>query len=349
VLYYQPKLDLAAGTVRAVEALVRWQHPTYGLLGPDRFLGLAEHTGLIDALTMEVLDQALTQQATWRRDGLDLDVAVNISVTNLRDEGLPGKIEEALRRRGVAPARLTIEITETSLMADPSLAIKILGQLQQLGARVSVDDYGTGFASLAYLRSLPINELKLDRSFLAGIPGDGKALSIVRSTIELAHTLGLRIVTEGVETHDVLDLITSLGSDAAQGYFISRPAPAAELVHRLGCRGLIKDHPPAAQPRQIAPAPRGGRPVGNHRISPETLLRADLVSSGGSGPRRAACSTTACGILAANLSYSGRVPYLVVATSRGAERARTSASAWPTPTGRSSRYPWPYSQPRDTS
>jgi EAL domain-containing protein (putative c-di-GMP-specific phosphodiesterase class I) len=169
----------------------------------------------------------------------------------------------------VAPSKLTIEITETSLMADPSLAIKILGQLQQLGARVSVDDYGTGFASLAYLRSLPINELKLDRSFLAGIPGDGKTLSIVRATIEVGHALGLRIVTDGVETQDALDLITSLGCDAAQGYFISRPAPAAELLHSLdGFPGLIDAHH-LAQQRQTPPAPRGSRPVDSHRTALE--------------------------------------------------------------------------------
>jgi diguanylate cyclase (GGDEF)-like protein len=256
ILHYQPKLDLTAGTVQAVEALVRWQHPKYGLLGPDRFLGLAEHTGLIDALTMEVLDQALTQQAQWRSNGLDLGVAVNISATNLRDEGLPSKVNEVLLRRGVPPSRLTIEITETSLMADPGLAIKILGKLQQIGARISVDDYGTGYASLAYLRSLPINELKLDRSFLAGIPGDAKALSIVRSTIELAHALGLPIVTEGVETKDALDLITSLGSDAAQGYFISRPAPAAELIHSInGFHGLVDAQHRTPRPRQDAPGP----------------------------------------------------------------------------------------------
>jgi EAL domain-containing protein (putative c-di-GMP-specific phosphodiesterase class I) len=267
VLHYQPKLDLAAGTVRAVEALVRWEHPKYGLLSPDRFLGLAEHTGLIDALTMEVLDQALAQQARWRRDGLDLDVAVNISATNLRDEGLPGKVKEALLRRGVTPSRLTIEITESSLMADPSLAIKILGKLQQLGARISVDDYGTGFASLAYLRSLPINELKLDRSFLAGIPGDDKALSIVRSTIDLAHALGLPIVTEGVETQDALTLMTCLGSDAAQGYFISRPAPAAELIHSLdGFPAPIKWQHLTPQPRQTPTAERGNRPADSQRL-----------------------------------------------------------------------------------
>ncbi len=251
VLYYQPKLDLATSTVGAVEALVRWQHPKHGLLGPDRFVGLAEHTGLIDALTMNVLDQALAQQAQWSRDGLELDVAVNVSTTNLRDEGLPEKVAELLFRRGVAPSRLTIEITETSLMADPDLAIDVLGRLQQLGAHISVDDYGTGFASLAYLRELPVDELKLDRSFLAGIPGDAKALSIVRSTIELAHTLGLRIVTEGVETQEALDLVTALGCDAAQGYFISRPAPAAELAHCLdGFRGAVQWNRRAPQPRR---------------------------------------------------------------------------------------------------
>jgi EAL domain-containing protein (putative c-di-GMP-specific phosphodiesterase class I) len=129
----------------------------------------------------------------------------------------------------VPPSRLTIEITENSLMADPDLAIRLLGRLKQLGVRISVDDYGTGFASLAYLRELPVDELKLDQSFLIGVPGNAKALSIVRSTIELAHALGLQIVTEGVETQDTLELVTALGCDAAQGYFIGRPASAADL------------------------------------------------------------------------------------------------------------------------
>jgi diguanylate cyclase (GGDEF)-like protein len=234
VVHYQPKLDLATGTVPGVEALVRWQHPVHGLLGPDRFIGLAEHAGLIDALTMTILDLALTQQAQWCRDGLDLNVAVNVSATSLRDEGLPGKIAAQLLRHGVPPSRLTIEITESSLMADPVLAIRLLGRLRQLGVSISVDDYGTGFASLTYLRELPVDELKLDRSFLVGVPEDVRALSIVRSTIELAHALGLRIVTEGVETQDVLDLVTALGCDAVQGYFIGRPVPAAKLAGTLG-------------------------------------------------------------------------------------------------------------------
>jgi EAL domain-containing protein (putative c-di-GMP-specific phosphodiesterase class I) len=175
---------------------------------------------------MTILDLALTQQAQWSREGLDLNMAVNVSATSLRDESLPGKIAEQLLRHGVPPSRLTIEITESSLMADPGLAIRLLGRLRELGVRISVDDYGTGFASLTYLRELPVDELKLDRSFLVGVPGDARALSIVRSTIELAHALGLRIVTEGVETQEALDLVTALGCDAAQGYFIGRPAPA---------------------------------------------------------------------------------------------------------------------------
>ena len=243
VVHYQPKLDLATGTVPGVEALVRWQHPVYGLVGPDRFIGLAEHAGLIDTLTMTILDLALTQQAQWWRDGLDLNVAVNVSATSLRDEGLPGKIAAQLLRHGVPPSRLTIEITESSLMADPDLAIRLLGRLRQLGVLISVDDYGTGFASLTYLRELPVDELKLDRSFLVGVPGDARALSIVRSTIELAHALGLRIVTEGVETQDALDLVTALGCDAAQGYLIGHPVPAAELygaVGRLAARPSLR-------------------------------------------------------------------------------------------------------------
>jgi diguanylate cyclase (GGDEF)-like protein len=254
VLHYQPKLDLVTGSVPGLEALVRWQHPVRGLLSPAQFIGLAEHTGLIDMLTMSVLDQALTQQAQWSRDGLDLDVAVNVSATSLRDEALPDKIAALLLRHAVPPPRLTIEITESSLMADPDLAIRLLGHLKQLGVRISVDDYGTGFASLAYLHELPVDELKLDRSFLVGVPGNARALSIVRSTIELAHTLGLRIVTEGVETRDALELVTALGCDAAQGYFIGRPASAADLSGAPG--GLAGSIHWNRQPRpRPAPAP----------------------------------------------------------------------------------------------
>lgn len=269
VLHYQPKLDLATGTVPGLEALVRWQHPVHGLLFPDRFIGLAEHTGLIDILTMTILDQALTQQAQWSHGGLDLDIAVNVSATSLRDGGLSDKIAALLLRRGVPPSRLTIEITESSLMADPDLAIRLLGRLKQLGVRISVDDYGTGFASLAYLRELPVDELKLDQSFLIGVPGNAKALSIVRSTIELAHALGLQIVTEGVETQDTLELVTALGCDAAQGYFIGRPASAADLSGTPG--GLAGPvhwnrqsrwpRPASASDRSTAPHHEEGRAV----------------------------------------------------------------------------------------
>jgi len=257
ILHYQPKLDLVTGTVPGLEALVRWQHPVYGLLDPDRFIGLAERAGLIDVLTMTILDQALRQQAEWSQGGLDLNIAVNVSATSLRDEGLPDKIAAQLRRRGVPPSRLTVEITESSLMADHDLAIRLLGRIKRLGVRISVDDYGTGFASLAYLRELPVDELKLDRSFLVGVPGDAKALSIVRSTAELAHALGLRIVTEGVETQDALELVTALGCDAAQGYYIGRPAPAADVSGALaGLAGPVYWNPQVPRPR---PPPARGR------------------------------------------------------------------------------------------
>src|ERR1017187_4592286 len=269
VLHYQPKLDLATGTVLGLEALVRWQHPVHGLLFPDRFIGLAEHTGLIDILTMTILDQALTQQAQWSHGGLDLDIAVNVSATSLRDGGLSDKIAALLLRRGVPPSRLTIEIPEGSLMADPDLAIRLLGRLKQLGVRISVDDYGTGFASLASLRELPVDELKLDQSFLIGVPGNAKALSIVRSTIELAHALGLQIVTEGVETQDTLELVAALGCDAAQGYFIGRPASSADLSGTPG--GLAGPvhwnrqsrwpRPASASDRSTAPHHEEGRAV----------------------------------------------------------------------------------------
>jgi EAL domain-containing protein (putative c-di-GMP-specific phosphodiesterase class I) len=230
VLYYQPKFDLSSGTVTGVEALARWRHPQHGILEPARFLKLVEDGGLMGPFTMAVLDQALIQQSRWAESGYDLGVAVNLSAVNLRDEDLPGKVAALIAKRGVSPARITLEITEDCFIANLEQGLRVLNQLRALGVEISIDDYGTGFSSLTYLRRLPVSELKLDRTFLTGVPHDSRAVSVIRSTVDLAHALGLRIVVEGVEDIDALALIAELGCDVAQGYLLGRPVPADQVL-----------------------------------------------------------------------------------------------------------------------
>ncbi len=229
VLFYQPKLDVASGIITGVEALVRWQHPTRGLLAPDRFLTLFEQSGMMGPLAMSVLELAMIQQAEWARDGIKISMAVNLSAANLADEQLPEKVHEVFDRLDVDPANVVLEITEDGLMVDAELSLRILERLHAGGVQLSVDDYGTGFSSLAYLRDLPVNELKLDRAFLAAAADDERAVAIIRSTIDLAHALHLRIVAEGVETEANLALIAELGCDTAQGYLLGKPLPAGLL------------------------------------------------------------------------------------------------------------------------
>ncbi len=239
VLFYQPKLDLASGLITGVEALVRWQHPTRGLLTPDRFLTLFEQSGLMGPLAMTVLELAMIQQAEWARDGVKVSMAVNLSAANLADEQLPQKVAEVFERLGVDPSNVVLEITEDSLMVDAQQSLEVLERLHAGGVQLSVDDYGTGFSSLAYLRDLPVNELKLDRAFLAAAASDERAVAIIRSTIDLAHALHLRIVAEGVETHANLALISELGCDTAQGYLLGRPAPADLLFPAAPSAGVL--------------------------------------------------------------------------------------------------------------
>ncbi|HET7722636.1 MAG TPA: EAL domain-containing protein, partial [Acidimicrobiales bacterium] len=229
VLFYQPKLDVASGIITGVEALVRWQHPTRGLLTPDRFLSLFEQSGMMGPLSMSVLELAMVQQAEWARDGIKISMAVNLSAANLADDQLPQKVSDVFHRLDVDPANVVLEITEDSLMADAEQSLEVLERLHAGGVQLSVDDYGTGFSSLAYLRDLPVNELKLDRAFLAAAANDERAVAIIRSTIDLAHALELRIVAEGVETPANLALISELGCDTAQGYLLGKPLPAGLL------------------------------------------------------------------------------------------------------------------------
>ena len=237
VLHYQPKVDLRTGTVGGVEALVRWQHPERGLLFPDSFLCMVEESGLMRQLTQDVLEKALDQAALWRQEGKELTVAVNLSASSLMDADLPERTMAMLAVRSLPARCLQLEITEEFLMADRDRARAVLTRLRNSGIQIAVDDFGTGYSSLAYLRDLPVDELKLDRSFIAPMADDVRAAALVASTIALAHSLGLRMVAEGVEDDVTYRELCRLGCDEAQGYFISRPVPADELT-----RWLLADH-----------------------------------------------------------------------------------------------------------
>jgi len=236
VVHYQPKVDLDTGEVHSVEALVRWNHPTRGLLYPDAFLNLVEESGLMPTLTRVVLALALDQAAAWHAQGQPLTVAVNLSASSLVDSDLPKQVASMLAARELPPGALQLEITEEFLMADRDRARDILTLLRNSGVQISVDDYGTGYSSLSYLRDLPIDELKLDRSFIFPMADNERTAALVASTIDLAHSLGLRMVAEGVETHLTYTQLKRLGCDQAQGYYMSRPVPAAELDHWLNNR-----------------------------------------------------------------------------------------------------------------
>ena len=236
VLHYQPKVDVGSDRVIGVEALVRWQHPERGLLPPSEFVPLAERTGAIGDLTRWVLDTALAQCRAWRDAGMDMTMAVNLAAPNIVDAGLPDLVAELLERWGVPGDRLECEISEHTVMADPHRAITILERLRELGVRLSLDDFGTGHSSLAYLKRLPLDEVKIDRSFVIGMSEDANDAAIVRTTIDLARNLGLEVVAEGVETEAILRDLGALSCDVAQGFFLSRPLPAAELDGWLAAR-----------------------------------------------------------------------------------------------------------------
>ncbi len=240
VLHYQPKADLATGRILGAEALVRWQHPVHGLLPPDDFIPLAEPTGLMGPLTQTVLAQALRQCRAWEDAGLDLRVAVNVSVRNLYDERFVHDVDRLLRQNGVAPSSLTLEITESTMMADPTRPVAALSQLSMRGVHIAIDDFGTGYSSLAYLKRLPVTELKIDKSFVMGMVDDPDDATIVRSTIELARNLGLQVVAEGVEHEDVWNTLAALGCHRAQGFYLSPALPAKEFetwLSHYGARG----------------------------------------------------------------------------------------------------------------
>lgn len=232
LLFYQPQIDLANGQMSGFEALVRWDHPDRGLLDPAAFIDFAEESGLILPLGAWVINAAVAQQADWHRSSpgrATVRMSVNISAIQLNDPHLADIVTSALERHKVAAGLLTLEITETALTVDPESALRTLNMLSALGVRLSIDDFGTGHSSLVYLRRFPIDELKIDRSFIAGLTSDTKDHAIVTSCIQLAHATNMSAVAEGVETADQLEALLELGCDLAQGYFYTRPMTAVDL------------------------------------------------------------------------------------------------------------------------
>lgn len=222
-LHYQPKVALASKQVVGVEALVRWYHPELGRLDPDEWVSIVETTGLVDALTDFVLDRALLRCRGWLGEGLRLGVAVNLSVRNLDDAGFPRRVEQALATHGTPPNLLTLELTESAVMQDPERALPVLRQLHELGVSLAVDDFGTGYSSLSYLRRLPVDEVKIDKSFVLGMGSDLSDLAVVRAIVDLGHSLSLSVVAEGVEEDAVRHQLAEMDCDVAQGYLFSRP------------------------------------------------------------------------------------------------------------------------------
>jgi diguanylate cyclase (GGDEF)-like protein len=267
---FQPKADFDSGQITSVEALVRWEHPDHGLLPPDQFIPLAEQTGLIRSLTTFVLDAALEQCRIWRGQGLNLAVAVNITGRDLLDQRFADEVRDLLRKWDVMPSRLELEITENTVLTDPVRARTVLMSLHELGVRLAIDDFGSGNSSLGYLKRLPIDVLKIDKSFVLQMHDNEDDAVIVRSTIDLGHNLGLKVVAEGVSSVTAWDRLRSLGCDVAQGYYLSKAVPGAQIAalvaaervrgrpgrHHDRAGGLgpapHRDEPPVASPAMIS-------------------------------------------------------------------------------------------------
>jgi len=233
VAHYQPKLHMRSGLMTRAEVLIRWEHPQRGHLAPGMFIPLAERTGLIRGVTDWLLDHAIGQCRVWQDAGAPIHIAANVSARSLLDPELPRKVQSTLDRWGVDPRFLKIEITESSIMADPAHALAILAMLQSMGVRLSVDDFGTGYSSLTHLRELPIDEIKIDKSFVIGMRNSEADAAIVRTVIDLAHNLGKQVCAEGVEDEATWRLLKDLGCDLAQGFWIAKPMAADDLMEWL--------------------------------------------------------------------------------------------------------------------
>jgi predicted signal transduction protein with EAL and GGDEF domain len=232
-LYYQPKLDMRTSGIKGVEALLRWDHLDRGMIMPDQFIPIAEQRGLIVPLTHWVIKEALSQHSKWRDQGVELNIAINLSSRVLYDLELPAFIQAQLDHFGIDPTVMELEITEDATMADPGRALEILKNLNGMGIRLAIDDFGTGYSSLGYLKNLPVEKIKIDKSFVLEMSGSESDAKIVHATIDLAHNLGLKVVAEGVEDPAVLDMLHGLHCDIAQGYCIGRPMPPDKVLEWL--------------------------------------------------------------------------------------------------------------------
>lgn len=242
ILYYQPKVDINAGHITGVEALLRWEHPQHGFMPPDDFIPLLEKTALIKPLTLWTLNTALSQCSRFHQMSLRIGMAVNVSARMLQDQQLAGYIAKLIDNLNLSPDLLTLEITESAIMAEPEHTFATIMQFDSLGLRLSIDDFGTGYSSLSYLQKLPVDELKIDKSFVKHMDTNDNDAKIVRSIIELAHNLGVKVIAEGVETRQTLDILKSINCDLAQGYLMSKPLPVDELNNwlRESHWGLVK-------------------------------------------------------------------------------------------------------------
>ena len=238
-VHYQPQTDLLTHQIRGVEALIRWDHPERGLLTAGEFIAEGERGGLSQELRRFVVSTAARQWQSWCALGLDLELAVNLSSLDLLDPELPDEIEDAASRHGIPPWNLILEVTERSLIADERRARQVVDELRRIGVRLSIDDFGTGYSSLASLRAFPIDQVKLDRSLFADVPGDEAAEAIVGGSVEIAHGLGALVVAEGIETRRQLQFASAIGCDIAQGYLIGRPAPPEELIELFDAPRLV--------------------------------------------------------------------------------------------------------------
>lgn len=230
VLHYQPRIDFRNNTINGVEALVRWQHPKHGLLAPDKFIPQAEQSGLIKPLTYYVLRESLMQCAEWKARGMTLPVSVNISAINIQDPEFPGQVARLLEEIDVPASQLELELTETAVMAEPVRAVECIKKLHDLGLQVAVDDFGTGYSSMAYLKELLVARIKIDRSFVTDMIDNHNDAVIVRSTVELGHNLGMKVIAEGVEDQNVWDRLKEMGCDGAQGFYMGRPLDPVEFL-----------------------------------------------------------------------------------------------------------------------
>lgn len=229
-IYYQPKIKLSDDSIYGCEALIRWNHSEYGMIPPDDFIPMAEKTGTIRLLTKWVVEKAMSQWSEWDAQGIELKIAINLSAQDLRDIYFVGMVKRSLEKFQVNPICIILEVTETSMMQDMTMSMSTLSQLSKLGVMLSVDDYGTGYSSLAYLKSLPVDEIKIDQSFVLNMDRDKGSNVIVKSTIELAHNLGYRVVAEGIENKETYKILQEYGCDIGQGYYMSRPLPEKELI-----------------------------------------------------------------------------------------------------------------------